>query len=137
VPKVQGISYQSLVLTVSKYERRKIRQLTDQAKMDKNSLWAEANVRGINLCVKRRLPQVMGVRKLKHKLRDGSDVVIISSETNQSERLFALSNLVFNGKVWLFNQRLPSLAAMERSRIAVKCKALLDAPFYPTISRAT
>ena len=34
-------------------------------------------------------------------------------------------------------ERLPSLAAMERSGIAIKCKALLDDPFYPTISRAT
>ena len=34
-------------------------------------------------------------------------------------------------------ERLPSLAAMEHSGIAVKCKALLDAPSYPTISRAT
>jgi hypothetical protein len=33
--------------------------------------------------------------------------------------------------------RLPSLAAMERSGIAVKRKALLDVPSYPTISRAT
>ena len=34
-------------------------------------------------------------------------------------------------------ERLPSLAAMERSGIAVKCKALLHASFHPTISRAT
>ena len=34
-------------------------------------------------------------------------------------------------------EHLPSIAAMEHSGIAVKCKALLDAPFHPTISRAT
>jgi hypothetical protein len=37
---------------------------------------------------------------------------------------------------YLGAERLPSLAAMERSGIAVKYKALLDAPFYPMISRA-
>ena len=34
-------------------------------------------------------------------------------------------------------EHLPSLAAIDHSGIAVKCKALLAAPFHPTISRAT
>jgi len=58
------------------------------------------------------------------------DVRISKSYPNISEK-------VLNCRYLMFAKRLPSLAAMERSGIAVKCKALLDAPFYPTISRAT